>query len=374
MYAFKIAIFVLAFVVAIASSAPVRSPRRRRDTCHPPKISSVAPAATLAVSVPASAPSGETAPSSAATTAKTASSQKPESTKESSPSSSSSSIPVLNNLIKALFPVSNSQSWSTSSADSKPLPMADSTFRPTNLISSLTHSYVQKEGKSSMQAHYPKGSWNFQQEPLGGISFYAGGPASVDLTTAKEATFGYSVFFPEGFDFVKGGKLPGLYGGDTAEGSVSCSGGARETTCFSARLMWRTNGAGELYTYLPPYTDSAFAANKKQCDVAPFSECNPTYGASVGRGSFSFATGQWTTISQRVRLNDPGQANGELQLFANGKSVINVSGLMLRDGSEGRIRGIQMQTFFGGSDSSWATPKDQDVWFSDFSAAITETL
>ena len=27
-----------------------------------------------------------------------------------------------------------------------------------------------------------------------------------------------------------------------------------------------------------------------------------------------------------------------------------------------------------GSDSSWASPTDQYVWFSDFSVAITETL
>jgi hypothetical protein len=38
------------------------------------------------------------------------------------------------------------------------------------------------------------------------------------------------------------------------------------------------------------------------------------------------------------------------------------------------MRGLQMQTFFGGSSSDFATPKDQDVFFSDFSVAITEKL
>ena len=115
--------------------------------------------------------------------------------------------------------------------------------------------------------------------------------------------------------------------------------------------MWRTAGQGEFYTYLPPYTDSRFAANRKVCNIAPASDCNPTYGASVGRGAFSFPTGAWTTISERVRLNDVGQANGEIQLFINGKSVINVGGLILRDSAAGRIRGMQMQTFFGGKPS-----------------------
>jgi hypothetical protein len=83
-----------------------------------------------------------------------------------------------------------------------------------------------------MQAHYPQGSFNFQHEPQGGISFYAPGPDSLDITTAKELTFGYSVYFPEGFDFNKGGKLPGIYGGNDADVAQSCSGGRRDDRCF----------------------------------------------------------------------------------------------------------------------------------------------
>jgi hypothetical protein len=75
----------------------------------------------------------------------------------------------------------------------------------------VPHTYTAApDGKKAMKAHYPKGSYTFGFDPQGGFSFYAPGPADVDLTTAKEATFGYSVFFPEGFDFNLGGKLPGL--------------------------------------------------------------------------------------------------------------------------------------------------------------------
>jgi hypothetical protein len=52
-------------------------------------------------------------------------------------------------------------------------------------------------------------------------------------------------------------------GGDDFEGSISCSGGSRNDKCFSARIMWRTDGAGEMYTYLPP----SFEANERVCDV-----------------------------------------------------------------------------------------------------------
>lgn len=279
-------------------------------------------------------------------------------------------------ILGALFPVSEgSSAWSTSklfSGDSKSI--SDSTFRPKNMIKALAPDYVSApDGKKAMKAHFPKGSYTFGHSPQGGLSFYAPGPSEVDLSDAKEATFGYSVYFPKGFKFNKGGKLPGLYGGNSDEEAVSCSGGRRSTKCFSARLMWREDGQGEFYTYLPPYTESRFKANKKQCDY-PNSDCNPEYGASIGRGQFTFPTGQWTTLSERVRLNDAGEANGELELYVNGKSEIKLTGLILRDGGAGRMRGIQMQTFFGGSGKEWASPVDQDIFFSDFSVAITKKL
>lgn len=111
--------------------------------------------------------------------------------------------------------------------------------------------------------------------------------------------------------------------------------------------MWRPEGNGELYTYLPPYTDVKFKANEHICGLKG-SDCNPTYGASVGRDSFKFEAGTWTTVAQRVKLNTVGKADGELDLFVGGEKKISVVGLILRDSSKGKMRGIQMQTFFGG--------------------------
>jgi polysaccharide lyase-like protein len=123
-----------------------------------------------------------------------------------------------------------------------------------------------------------------------------------------------------------------------------CSGGRHDKGGWSVRLMWRTGGAGEMYTYLP----QSFSANRALCHVPPYSTFNPTYGTSVGRGSFSFQPGEWITVTQRMHLNDASQENGELELFVNGQSRINVSGLVLRSSEAGRIRGMQAQTFFGG--------------------------
>jgi hypothetical protein len=86
---------------------------------------------------------------------------------------------------------------------------------------------------------YPAGSINPGSSPVGGGDFYA---APYDMSNAQNMTLEYSVFFPAGFDFVLGGKMPGLYGG-----KEGCSGGDAAEDCWSSRMMWRKDGNGELY-------------------------------------------------------------------------------------------------------------------------------
>ncbi|KAF8162775.1 hypothetical protein B0H34DRAFT_651893 [Crassisporium funariophilum] len=353
MFSSRTLFFILALILAIVNARPLR-----RHAC--PAVASATPKPSVGTP-PLNIVKGS-APAAVRTSTSVASAQ---------PTSGN----AISGLLGQLFPASRGSSSWTTSASPNSLALSDATFRPQNVLRSVVHSYTNApDGKRAMKAHYPKGSYTFGNSPQGGFSFYAPGPSSVDLSSAKEATFGYSVYFPKGFAFQLGGKLPGLYGGNSDAEAVGCSGGRRSSACFSARLMWRGEGEGEFYTYLPPYTEPQFAANQKLCDVAPSSDCNPTYGASVGRGAFKFATGAWTTVSERVRLNDVGKANGQIELFVNGKSVINVSGLILRDNNAGKFRGMQMQTFFGGSKPEFASPKDQDIFFSDFSVAITQKL
>lgn len=94
------------------------------------------------------------------------------------------------------------------------------------------------------------------------------------------------------------------------------------------------------------------------------------FGASVARGAFTFATGDWTVLAQRVQLNTPGIADGEIELWVNGESVIHATGLTIRTQAESVVRGVHFQTFFGGSDTTWATPKNQTTYFAGMSGAI----
>lgn len=216
---------------------------------------------------------------------------------------------------------------------------------------------------------YPKGSINPNGKIPGGVGFHISGPRDFQarLDNANEIIYGYSVLFEEGFEWVKGGKLPGGFGGVEAN-AYHCTGGRKEQrdTCYNLRLMWRKDGDGELYAYLP-MTDENTA---ELLNVPPKSIKNPDYGFSVGRGSFRFLSGSWVTLVQRIKLNDVGVQNGEIEIRANGKVVIFASGLTIRTTPNSSIKGIHFESFFGGHTPEWASPKDQYAYFTNISGAI----
>lgn len=233
--------------------------------------------------------------------------------------------------------------------------------------------------------------------PAGGFSFYSpgatlnGNSPIVDLSKATEMTFGYSIFFEAGYDFNLGGKLPGFCtsrsypfrvlhtvsdiarsvsfsdGGINDDVAATCSGGRHNPGCWSARLMFRPKGEAELYLYIPPGVNQ----NDNKCGKKASSKCPDTgYGNSVGRGTWNWTPGKWMTVVQRIKLNTPGKADGESEVFINGKSVLNVGGITWRTKEAAVARGVQMQIFHGGHTKEWASPKDQDVHFADFSVSI----
>ena len=58
------------------------------------------------------------------------------------------------------------------------------------------------------------------------------------------------------------------------------------------------------------------------CDDAQ-SVCGAAYGLSIGRGSFKWTKGGWTTVQQCVTLNTPSKHDGSFSLDVNGERVIN---------------------------------------------------
>ena len=192
-----------------------------------------------------------------------------------------------------------------------------------------------------VQVDYPRGSASQTVEREDGA---AGGGAQSYWALGQplqEAYLRYWVWFAPDFDFVKGGKLPGLYGGEHTSGGDIPDG----TNGFSTRYMWRADGKGEVYAYLPSSVD---------------------HGSSLGRGTWTFPRGRWACLEQRVHLNEPGRADGVIDVWFEGTQVLHADSLTFRTTPDLQIDGLFFSTFFGGGDSSWASPKDQVARFGGF--------
>jgi hypothetical protein len=199
-----------------------------------------------------------------------------------------------------------------------------------------------------LRVRYPAGSASptvarDEGVPLGGTQFYA----YLGIPPQQVLRLSYFVRFSENFDFVKGGKLPGLFGGAGNNGGNMPTG----TDGFSTRFMWRQGGDGEVYAYLPTSEDQ---------------------GTSIGRGSWRFHPGVWHHLEQEVRLNQPGQVNGQIRVWLDGRLVFDRQDLIFRSVQTLKIEGILFSTFFGGGDVSWATPQEVFADFADFSVSVVD--
>ena len=200
-----------------------------------------------------------------------------------------------------------------------------------------------------LRVRYPAGSASptvtRNGAPSGGAQFYSQFYGRLNLDGDRSfqdhLRLRYFLRFSDDFEFVKGGKLPGFYGG------VGNSGGdiPNGRDGFSSRLMWRKNGAGEVYAYLPSSKD---------------------FGTSIGRGSWTFKPGVWYQVEQEIKLNDPTKSNGWVKVWIDNSLVLNQSKLKWRTDSSLTIDGIFFSTFFGGGDASWSTQKDVYIDFAEF--------
>ncbi|KAI7827002.1 hypothetical protein BC939DRAFT_446468 [Gamsiella multidivaricata] len=130
------------------------------------------------------------------------------------------------------------------------------------------------------------------------------------------------------------------------------------------RLMWRPNGLGEVYAYVP-------ADAKSSLCQTPEVLCNDQYGKSIGRGLIYFTPGTWTHIDMVMVLNEPaGNQNGTLQVYQNGNLLISMNNIPYRSTGMVGFQGLMFSSFFGGSDSSYATPVDTSVYFKNVQLSV----
>jgi hypothetical protein len=191
----------------------------------------------------------------------------------------------------------------------------------------------------ALEVRYPRGGVGPRQ---------TGGQWQAKLAPRDTYELEYRLRFSVDFDWRKGGKLPGLAGGTMP------TGGRFSPDGFSSRYMWRAGGRLVVYLYWAGQDSRA-----------------KNYGAQFGTNldcGVTFERGRDYRLRQRVSLNTPGQADGVLEVWVDGRPVLKRGDLRFRDTPAKRwqIDRFLFSTFHGGKDATWAPAHDCTVEFDDF--------
>jgi endoglucanase len=204
---------------------------------------------------------------------------------------------------------------------------------------SMIDDRVAHTGQHSLRVSFPRGSVGPSE---------GGYQAAMRLEPTDEYTLSYWLRFDPAFSWGgarQGGKLPGLAQGGLCSGGDVCDGG----NGFTARYMWRKDGAAVLYLY---HMDKP----------GKWGEDFPLE-TPAGKPYF-FPRGEWINLVQRVKINSPGNADGEVQVWVNGREALRLDGLrFVTDGS--RIDTFYVSTFHGGNTADWGPAHDSHLWIDD---------
>ena len=185
--------------------------------------------------------------------------------------------------------------------------------------------------------------------PRGGVGpRQTGGQWLAALPPRDTYELEYRVRFGAGFDWRRGGKLPGLAGGTVPVG------GHFDPDGFSSRYMWREHGGLVVYLYWAGQPSAARAKGRQ-------------YGVDLDCG-VRLERERDYRLRQRVTLNTPGRADGVLEVWVDGRPVLKRTDLLFRDrpGKKWQIDRFFFSTFHGGNDPTWAPERDSVAEFDDF--------
>ena len=157
----------------------------------------------------------------------------------------------------------------------------------------------------------------------------------------NEITFEYDVMFENGFEWVRGGKMPGLRGGDINLATSGCV-RPQPAGAWSYRPMWKPDGTVILYIY-----DQSRIKNNDACGISTASE----------KGVLK--VNQWLNFKIYMKLNSNANlADGVAKLYVDNKLAVERKDIQFRGIYPGAtVDHIMFETFYGGHDPSWAPSK-----------------
>jgi hypothetical protein len=181
----------------------------------------------------------------------------------------------------------------------------------------------------------------------------------------------YKVFFPKDFDWVKGGKLPGL---GLGPGKDAATGSNWQEQLGSFRVMWREEGQAIAYLYLPleiakdGTRDGTIFVQNREFESAAEGSLGKHAGIDLffkNKTGLQFKKKKWNNVKLEVKLNRPGKYDGYLELTING-TTRKVENTIFRQSRDIQLNVALVMAFFGGSTVNWAATKKETIKFKDF--------
>lgn len=161
----------------------------------------------------------------------------------------------------------------------------------------------------------------------------------------------YKVKFPINFNFVLGGKLPGVGGG-----SLPAGGEVADESGFTVRVMWRgeENGKkGRIVQYV------------YYLDKNPKSKWGQDMQWKKDGQNLYFEPGKWHILKTRIKMNTLDKKEGIIQSWLDGNLALNEK-IRFRVNNKLGTDTFIFTTFFGGNTKEWAPKKEEHILFDDF--------
>jgi len=234
-----------------------------------------------------------------------------------------------------------------------------------------TLSIVEDNNEKVLRVRYKKNTIATGKYP--DKSTYSGFQATVDIPknnrpkediyNPQEVTLEYYLKFENNFQWVIGGKLPGLAGGEVPNGGEYIGKG-RLANGFSARFMWHIiNGKPGMIQYLY-HPGRAGAYGEKVYGTGPLlSKSNPAKELNTRDHNTMMVLqkNKWYKIKQTIKANTPKKANGTMKIWIDDALTASIGGLKyIADGKHGTYSVDKMffSTFYGGGSMDYAPNRD----------------
>lgn len=167
------------------------------------------------------------------------------------------------------------------------------------------------------------------------VKYNVNGEVPLDGYRGTTATLRYRVFIPDGTDFRRQGKLPGLSSADGAFGGDAPYAAIADK--WSVRLMWLDIGPVKGQPRPSMYVYDQRRAKGRT--------------GEHNQGSMLLRTGQWQDVAIFVHLNAPGTSDGRAEIWLDGALVACRTGLMFRqtDKPGTGIERLAFHNYYGGN-------------------------